>query len=266
MRVAVAGLGAIGRVMAARLAGGAVPGVELVAVAARDRSKAQMFLDDRRIVAPIVPLTEMPGLADLAIECAPAATMPEIARPMLQAGKKVMILSVGALLDAPDLVALAEREGGQIIVPTGALLGLDAVAAAAEGEIASVRMKTTKPIKGLMGAPYLVANNIDISTVSAPTKVFEGSAREAASGFPANLNVAVALSLAGIGPDRTVLEIWVDPQIERNMHEIWVDADSASFEMTIRNVPSDNPKTGRITPLSALAALRRMTAPMKVGT
>jgi aspartate dehydrogenase len=266
VRVAVVGFGAIGRVLVDKLKGGAVPGIALTAVASRDpaRSAAALQAIDPDIRA--VALADVPGVADLAIECAPAAALPEIARPMLAAGKKVMVLSVGALLSHPDLIELARARGGQIIVPTGALIGLDAVAAAAEGTIRSVRMKTVKPVKGLLGAPYLTEHRIDIAGISAPMKVFDGTAREAARGFPANLNVAVALSLAGIGPDRTMLEIWADPHLDRNTHHISVDADAASFEMTIRNVPSDNPKTGRITPLSVIAALRKLASPLRVGT
>src|ERR1700740_2005699 len=119
-------------------------------------------------------------------------------------------------------------------------------------------MVTRKPIDGLRGAPFILQNGINIDELHAPLKLFEGSARQAAKGFPANLNVAVALSLAGIGPDRTVLEIWADPKLDRNTHQISVDADSACFDMTIRNIPSENPKTGRITALSAIAALRKL--------
>jgi aspartate dehydrogenase len=151
-------------------------------------------------------------------------------------------------------------------VPSGALLGLDAVAAAAEGEIISVRMITRKPVRGLVGAPYLERHGIDIEHITDPKMVFSGSAREAAAGFPANVNVAVALSLAGIGPDRTTIEIWADPALTRNTHRIEVEADSASFAMSIENVPSENPRTGRITALSVIACLRKMTAPLRVGT
>jgi len=153
-----------------------------------------------------------------------------------------------------DLVETAKAHGGQIGVPTGALLGLDAVTAAAEGTIRSVTMVTRKPVKGLMGAPFLEQNNIKIDDIKAPMKIFSGSPREAAVGFPANLNVAVALGLAGIGVDKTTLEIWADPGIDRNTHSIQVDADSASFSMTIGNIPSENPKTGRITALSPICA------------
>jgi aspartate dehydrogenase len=266
LRVAVVGYGAIGKVLVDKLKGGAVPGIALTAVATRDPARVEIALRGVDPDIRAVALAEVPALADLAIECAPAAALPDIARPMLAAGRKVMVLSVGALLAHPDLIELARARGGQIIVPTGALIGLDAVAAAAEGVIRSVRMKTVKPVKGLIGAPYLTEHAIDIAGITAPMKVFEGTARQAARGFPANLNVAVALSLAGIGPDRTMLEIWADPLIDRNTHHISVDADAASFEMTIRNVPSDNPRTGRITPLSVIAALRKLASPLRVGT
>ena len=266
LRTAIVGLGAIGKTLVEKLRGGAVPGIELVAVAARDGEKAKRYLADVDGDIRIVSIADVPKVADLAIECAPAAILDQIARSMLDAGKKVMVLSVGALLGHYDLIEVARQRGGQIMVPTGALLGLDAVAAAAEGVIHAVRMKTMKPVKGLLGAPYLVEHGIDIAPIIQPMKVFEGTAREAAKGFPANLNVAVALSLAGIGPDRTVLEIWADPHLDRNIHQIWVEADSASFEMTIRNVPSQNPKTGKITPLSVIAALRKLGAPLRVGS
>ena len=266
LRVAIVGLGAIGSALAQRLGKGEIDNVELVAVAARDRAKAERFVRNIDDGIRVLSLAEIADAVDLAIECAPAAILGEIARPLLERGKKIMVLSVGALLDHPDLSELAKKTGGQIIVPTGALLGLDAVTAAAEGIIHSVRMKTIKPVRGLLGAPYLDEHRIDITGITAPTKIFEGSAREAAKGFPANLNVAVALSLAGIGPDRTVLEIWADPKLDRNTHQISVDADSASFDMTIRNIPSENPKTGRITALSAIAALRKLNAPLRVGS
>jgi aspartate dehydrogenase len=266
LRVAIVGLGAIGSALARKLATGAVSNVVLVAVAGRDQAKAECFVHDIDPAIRVLPLTELVDAIDLAIECAPAAILDEVARPLLEAGKKVMVLSVGALLDHPDLFELADQRGGQIIVPTGALLGLDAVRAAAEGVIHSVRMKTTKPVKGLLGAPYVDEHGIDLTSLTAPIKIFEGTARAAAKGFPANLNVAVALSLAGIGPDRTILEIWADPKLDRNTHQISVDADSASFDMTIRNIPSENPKTGRITALSAIAALRKLNAPLYIGS
>jgi aspartate dehydrogenase len=266
LKVAVAGLGAIGRAVATKLASGAVPTAELVAVAVRDEVRGQQILDEIGSTADILPLRELANVADLVVEGLPAAAVGELVESVLRAGKKVMVLSVGVLLSRPDLPDLAKSLGGQIIVPTGALLGLDAVTAAAEGTIESVSIVTRKPVKGLLGAPHLAEKNIDISEIREPLLIFRGTAREAAKGFPANLNVAAALSLAGIGPDRTEQEIWADPAMTRNRHVVTVHADSAKLEMTIENIPSENPKTGRITALSVLAAIRKINAPLRVGT
>jgi aspartate dehydrogenase len=127
-------------------------------------------------------------------------------------------------------------------------------------------MVSRKPPAGLEGAPYLRERGISVLGVSAPTKVFDGFAREGAKGFPANLNVAAALSLAGIGPDRTRLQIWADPTVTRNTHTITVDADAMRFTMTIENVPSDNPRTGRSVAPSTIAALRGLVSELKIGS
>jgi aspartate dehydrogenase len=265
IRIAIAGLGAIGRAVARRLNAG-MPGLALTCVASRDQAKARPWLAGQGIECPVLPLASLPDHADLAVECAPGDVLAEICRPMLTAGKRVMVLSAGALLPRPELIALARQHGGQIIVPTGALLGLDAVTAAAEGEIQSVRMVTRKPPAGLDGARYLVTHGISVAGLSEPKRVFAGTAREAAAGFPENVNVVAALALAGIGPERTRIEIWADPALKRNCHTIEVEADSARFSFSIENVPSENPKTGRITALSVIAALRKLAAPLRVGT
>lgn len=266
LKVGIAGLGAIGRVLARKIASGAIPKATLAGVTSRDTAKAQAFLNEIGSKAPIVPIKELAARSDVVVECAPAAVFNEIAVPVLAAGKKFIALSAGQLLNHPELVALAKENGGQIVVPTGALIGFDAVSAAAEGDIKSVTMITRKPVNGLIGAPYLVQNGIDISNLTEPLCVLRGSAREAAMGFPENVNVAAALSLAGIGPDRTTIEIWADPNVKRNMHRVVVEADSARFEMAIENVPSENPKTGRITALSVISLLRKMVSPLRVGT
>jgi aspartate dehydrogenase len=265
LRVSVVGLGAIGlRVVEALNAG--VPGCELAAIAVRDRTKAAKTLGALNVTIPVLRLDEIEAHADVVVECAPAHLLPDIAEPFLRAGKTAIVLSASAILTNFHLVDIAREHGGQIVVPTGALLGLDAVTAAAEGTIHSVRIVTRKPVRGLAGAPYLVERNIDLADVVTPLRVFRGTPREAAIGFPANLNVAVALSLAGIGPDRTELEIWADPSIDRNIHSIAVDSDSARFSMTIENIPSDNPRTARITALSVVSYLRKIGAPIRVGS
>jgi len=235
-------------------------------VSAKNHDKAREFINTLPHPVPVLEMNQLEPMADIVVECAPAAILGDVIGPFLRARKKAIVLSVGAILFRPDLIELARQSGGTILVPTGALIGLDAVVAAAEGQIHSVRMVTRKPPNGLSGAPYLIEHGISMEGLTEPLKVFTGNAKEAAKGFPANLNVVVALALAGIGPDRTMLEIWADPTVVRNTHTITVDSDSAKFTMTMENIPSENPKTGRIVAQSVTALLRKMTSTFVVGT
>lgn len=265
-RVAIAGLGAIGGEVARRLARG-MPGIELTAVAARDRAKARRTLAAAGIAdVPVVSVADLAPLADIVVECAPRAVFAAIAEPVLAAGKELVVLSAGALLEHPGLIGLAERTGGRITVATGALLGLDVVAAAAEEGIDSLKITTRKPPAGLAGAPGLERAGLTLDGLEEPIRVFAGSAAEAAADFPANLNIAVALALAGPGPERTRVELWADPTLTRNTHDIELESAVASVRMRIVNVPSENPRTGRIAPLSVVALLRKRSAPLAVGS
>jgi aspartate dehydrogenase len=265
LRIAVAGLGAIGTRVVDALDRG-IDGLVLTAVSVQNPEKHRSRLASLVRPPAILPIEALVDVADIVIECAPSKLVSSIVAPFVGCGKTAVVLSAGALFDHDDLIELARQNGGQIVVPTGALIGLDAVTAAAVGKIHSVRMVTRKPVRGLAGAPYIVENNIAIEQITEPLKIFDGSAREAAKGFPANVNVAAALSLAGIGPDRTTIEIWADPALTRNVHRIEVDSDSARFSMSIENIPSENPKTGLITALSVIACLRKLRASLRVGT
>jgi aspartate dehydrogenase len=263
--VAIAGLGAIGLPLARALDNG-VEGLRLVAVAARDVAKAQANLTSFRQVPPIVDLPDL-AEADIVVEATPASLFERVALPAIEAGCLFVPSSVGALLPRMHLVRRATQTGARIVVPTGALLGLDAVRAAAEGPVESVTIETRKPPNGLAGAPYLERHGIEVMGITEPLLVFEGNAFDAAAGFPANVNVAAALALAGIGPTRTRVRIWADPSLTRNVHTIRVEAEVARFTMTIENVPSaENPRTGRLTALSILACLRGLVSPLKVGS
>lgn len=267
MSVGIGGFGAIGMAVGRALDSGSIPGMRLEAVSANNKSAAAERMSEYKNPVAVVDLTELADNADVVIECAPSAVFRTVAEAAIEKGRVFLPLSCGQMLEHMDLVDRAKETGARIIVPTGALLGLDAVRGAAEGEIQSVTMVTRKPPGGLAGAPHLVENNIDVSNLKEPLMVFDGSARGAVKGFPANVNVAVALSLAGIGPDLTTIQVWADPGVTRNTHTIKVEADSVRFEMTIENVPSkENPRTGALTPLSTIAALRGLVQPLKVGT
>jgi aspartate dehydrogenase len=265
--VAIAGLGAIGFTVARAIDSGAIPGLHLAAIAVRDQAKAREKLAAFKRMPHLTGLAALADHADIVVECVPAAAFAEVAMAAVEKGRILVLASVGQLIDHMHLIERAKATGARIVVPTGALLGLDAVRAAAEGEIQSVEIVTRKPPASLRGAPLLAEKGIDVDALTGPLCIFTGSAREAIRGFPANVNVAVALSLAGIGPDRTRVAIWADPGVERNTHTITVVSDSSDFTMSIAGRPSpENPATGRLTPLSVIATLRRLTAPFVVGS
>ena len=267
LRVAIAGLGAIGMRVARAVDQGQIDGFDLTAVSAKHKDAAAQKLADFNAPPPVVDIETLADLADVIVECAPAAVFESLARPVIAKGRILMPLSVGALLSHPDLPDLARDTGAKIIVPTGAIIGLDTVRAMAVGKIHAVTLETRKPPNGLAGAPHLAENNIDISNLTEPLCVFEGTARQAAIGFPANVNVAAALALAGLGPDETMVKVWADPTVDRNVQSVSIQSDSGEATMTIRNIPSvENPRTGRIVANSVIATLKRMTAPLIAGT
>jgi len=267
LRLAVAGLGAIGMRVAQAVDAGDVEGIQLVAVSANDKERAAKRVAQFETMPKVLALHELPEVADVIVECAPAAVFAELAEASINKGRCLMPLSVGALLNHPNLIERAKATGAKIFVPTGALIGLDTVRAMAVGTIHSVTLQTRKPPGGLAGAPPVLANNIDISNLTEPLCVLRGSARDAARGFPANVNVAAALALAGIGPEETQVEVWADPTIDRNIQSVTIVSDSGEATMTMNNIPSgENPRTGRIVANSVIATLKRMTAPLVAGT
>ncbi|MEI9924003.1 MAG: aspartate dehydrogenase [Bradyrhizobium sp.] len=199
----------------------------------------------------------------------PGKLLRSIVAPFVTRGKTAIVLSAGALLDNEDLIALAKQNGGQIVVPTRrADRTRCAVTAAAVETIHSVRMVTRKPVQGLAGAPlYRRKQHRHRTGITEPLRIFEGTAREAAKGFPANLNVAVALSLAGIGPDRTRLEIWADPTVTRNIHRVEVGIRFSAFFDVDREHPVGESEDGaHHRALSVIAYLRKLRSALRVGT
>ena len=267
LTVGIAGCGTIGRRVAAELDSGFAPRVAVGAITSRDMERAKRFADTLASRPPAVSLERLVEMVDLVVEAAPASAMESIAVATLSAGKDLMALSGGALLERDDLFALAAANGATIYVPSGAIAGLDGVAGAAAGRVDSVTMVTRKPPAGLEGAPGIEKAGVDLSAVREPTLVFEGEALEACRLFPANVNVSAALSLAGIGARRTRIRIYADPTVVRNTHDVTVEGEFGRLSVRIENEPSpSNPRTGVMSALSALAALRRITAVVRVGT
>ena len=266
LKVAIGSLGAIGTVVA-RALDARIPGLELAAVSGRDVAKVAATVAGFRRPPPLAPLERLAELADVVVECAPAAVYDVIARPAIERGRILVTMSSGALLARPKLIARAEQTGARIIVPSGGVLGFDAMMAASEGRIAEVRLITRKPPRSFASAPYLDENGICIDGLTEPKLIFDGNARDAAAAFPANANVAASLCLAGIGPERTMVEMWAVPGLATLSQEIRVRADSCRFTIELESYPlAHNPRTGSLTPKSLIAVLRNLGASLRIGT
>jgi aspartate dehydrogenase len=272
VRLALVGTGAIGGYLLDAITSGAAGSIDLVAVAdIPERAEHLAQLASRHgCTWHTEPLDVLNAAPEVVVEAASPAVVREFAGRWLDGGASVLTMSVGALVDPAllrDLSSTAARTGRQVLVPSGAIGALDAIRAARIGGLDSVELRTTKPPRALKGAPHLVATGTDVEAVTGPTVVFEGTASEAVVGFPANLNVVAALSLAGLGPDRTRVVLVADPSGERNVHEITALGAFGELYVRLENRPTPgNPKTSLLAPLSALALLRRLSDPVQVGS
>ena len=265
LHVGIVGMGTIGRAIAQALDTDHI-GVRVVAMTSRDLEKARAFVATLQTAPPVLDLPGVIAACDLVIEAATQVAMETIAPLTLTAGKDLMVLSVGALLDHPEWGELAAQHGAKVYIPSGAIVGLDGVKGACVGQVQGVTITTRKPPKGLAGAPYVEDHGMDVWALTEETLIFEGSAREACKGFPANVNVSAALSLAGVGPDQTRIRIFAVPGGTRNMHDIEVEGEFGRMTAHIENVPSDtNPRTGKLSYLSAIAMLKDMVSPIRCG-
>jgi aspartate dehydrogenase len=265
LTVGVVGLGAIGRRVCQALDAG-LPGLRLAGATARARERAEAFLKSLGTPVPFLSLDALIAASEIVVEASTQAHLHEIAPKALEAGRDLVVLSCGALLGRADWVALAEQRGGRILVPSGAIGGLDAVKGGAVGPITSVTMESRKAPAGWAGAPWIVQQHIDLDAIREETLIFEGPATVACPAFPANVNVLAALSLAGIGPERTTTRIFAVPGLARNTHRVSVEGEFGSLQIEVGNVPSENPRTGRLSYLSTIALLRDLGATLRVGT
>lgn len=268
VRIGLAGFGNVGQELARRLTAGAIPEARLAAATARDLDRARANAARFSPPPKIVPLDQLPAHADIVVECATAESFPEIARTVLAAGKYLIAVSAGGVPNCPDMVELARAHGGRVRVASGAMPGLDIIRCAAEGGIKRVHLRSRIKPDSMAHERYVLDRGHDFVAhpPTAPVKAFEGSAGEAAAAFPRHFNVAVSLSLAGIGFDRTTVEIWVDPAIGGAIHHVEVEGEDIALTLESRNRPSQNPRTSRIVAPSIIAAIRALVAPVTVGS
>lgn len=204
----------------------------------------------------------MAGDPELVVECAGHGGVKAFGTRVLEAGKDLMIVSIGALSDAPlydALVEAAKRSTGQLILPAGALIGVDGLAAARSAGLESVTIRSVKPPMSWSGAEGV--EGIDLGAITERTTVFAGSARDAARLFPKNANVAATAALAGIGFEKTKVELVADPTTDQNTHTLIFEGKPGRYELVIAGNPSpNNPKTSQLTALSIVRLIENRVA------
>jgi aspartate dehydrogenase len=207
---------------------------------------------------------------DLVVESASQDAVREHAEAILRSGTDLIVMSVGALVD-PGLLAricdACQAGNSRLLIPSGAMGGLDVIKAANMGTLDEVILTSIKPPAALKVVHYIIENGIELSGISERTVIYEGTARDAVSKFPQNINVAAVLSLCGIGADRTMVRIVADPHGYANIHHVVARGAFGEMEITLKNLPNpSNPKTSYLAGLSALAMIRDYTEAIRVGT
>jgi aspartate dehydrogenase len=272
MRVALLGGGTIARLFLEHIRRGDLGSAEVVAIVGRDNGSArgkplaaEFGIPFVTAVAALIALTP-----DVVVEAASHDAVREYGAPLLEAGVGVIVLSGGVLANdkvRAELEAAALKTGALLYVPSGGIGGLDALKAACIAGVDHVEIVVSKPAAAWRGIAYVEKLKIDLAGLRVPTVLFEGTARDGVPHFPANVNIAAVLSMAGIGFDRTLLKVVADPTITHNTHQISVRGKTGNITIKLENVPApENPKTAWLACYSALAALKLAKSPIRYGT
>lgn len=261
LRIALIGWGAISRRVAELLAGAQDAGdITVAAVGARYNKRSDNIPAGAVLVTDPAQLGELN--LDLVVEAAGREAVAVWGEAALRSAPAFAIASASALTDTAlleHLLATAEACGSQLILPPGALAGVDAIAAASALPLDEVVHSIVKPPAAWRGTP--AEEMVALDALSAPVTFFSSSAREAATRFPQNANVAVISALAGIGLDRTRIELVADPGIAANCHRLSVSGAFGRLNVTIENRPlAGNPKSSEMAALSLVRTIRNRFA------
>ena len=262
----IIGCGAIGSVIAEHISNNLKAYVSRVNVCDLDQKKLEEVTSLCELFVKTESVEALIDSSDLVIEAANPKVAAQTLSKCIDSGKDVIIISVGGLLGNEDLLERAEKQNVKVMLPSGAIAGIDAIKSAKISGIEEVTITTRKPPLSLEGAPYIEQNNIDLSVIDKETIIFDGIASDAIKGFPKNINVSAVLSLAGIGTERTRVRIIVSPEFKTNSHEIVVKSKAGTIRTFTDNVPSPkNPKTSFLAALSVISAVENYFKPIRIG-
>ncbi|MBU1153055.1 aspartate dehydrogenase [bacterium] len=264
IKVGVIGCGAIGSYICQNIKD--ISPLELKAIFDQEEEKAIKLSRCLPEPVKVLPGEVLIREVDLVIEAASQEAVKKYIKEALYLGKNVLIMSVGALVDDLKILEIAKEKNCQIYIPSGAIAGIDGLKSASVGKIKKVEINTTKSVKSLIDAPYVIKNKLNLKELTNKTRIFAGTALEAATSFPKNINVSAILSLAGIGFEKTLVNIYADPETNINTHEISIEGDFGKINLKCENLPSPfNPKTSFLAALSAVATLKQIVNPLKIG-
>ena len=265
-KIGIIGLGSIGFDVAQKL--NKEPSTfNFIGIYSRTKEKVLKKIKSFNNIPKFYELDELCKICDIVIDCAPKNAFREIVQKCYKYRTKLISVSGAGILENIELVNQAKNNFSQIILASGTIVGLDGLSAVSEGKVNLVKMITKKPPNALKKAKFVLENKINLVNLKKPLLIFSGNAFEGAKAFPANVNVAAAVGLAGIGAKKTSLEIWADPNLTKNTHSIIVNSDSSNFKIEIENIQSkENPGTGKITALSVIACLRGIQNSLKIGS
>ena len=271
MRVGIIGGGTIARLILEHVRAGDLGGARVVAILTRSASTRGLRLVQEFGVPLVTGLDALvEQRPDVVVEAASHEAVRDHTEALLRKGIAVIVLSSGALCDDAlrDKIERAAREGSALLyVPSGGIAGLDALKAACIAGVDEVTIAVTKPPAAWKDIPYVGAMKIDLDRITAPCTLYEGPARQGVPLFPANVNIAAVLSMAGIGFDRTRLRVVADPGLTHNTHFIEIRGKTGNISIKVENVPApDNPKTAWLACYSALAALKLAKSTVRYGT
>lgn len=267
IKLGIIGCGNIGSILAKNVEKEFAGKIEQVVLWDVDKDKMGSLAESVALSRTVLSMEGLFKEADIVVEAVSPSVVPEILECAIASGKDVMIMSIGGFAGREELLDKAGKSGVKVILPSGAIAGLDALKAAKVSGIESVTITTRKPPRSLAGSDYLVRNGIDIETIKEETVIFEGNARSAIKAFPKNINVSALLSIAGIGFDKTMVRITSSPEFDKNSHEVVIISSSGKITARTDNVPSpDNPKTSYLAPLSCIAALKGYLDTVRIGT
>lgn len=216
--------------------------------------------------AKIVSLPVLIKKSTIVLESGSTQAVQEILNLPLRADQDVLIMSVGGLLKTNDPLALLHKKKAHFWIPSGAVSGLDAIWSSKQAGLQSVKLITRKPPQGLDQADYFKTHPFPKLIGTSEVCVFRGNARQAVINFPQNINVAAVLSIAGLGAEKTMVEIWTSNKYKSNQHEVRVVSKAGEIMSITRNVPSkQNPKTSALAVYSAVASLKNIFSRIRIG-